>query len=115
MVTPIAQGTSGMEADYGRKPPNSGKIGELLKQEALAEKVRISVRLLLDIERNNHPVPTTAIATELGVKPGDLTLSIHDSIPALSPLGTGGFDSLLKLRAVQSATELDSLAEGAKQ
>src|SRR5690349_796371 len=53
-------------SDYGKKRPNGRKIVELrkekgLKQEGLADGARISVRLLRDIERNNHPVPTTTI------------------------------------------------------
>jgi hypothetical protein len=48
----------------------------------------------------------TAIAAELKVNPGDITLST----PGASPTKAG---SLLKLRAVHSATELSALAEGA--
>jgi transcriptional regulator with XRE-family HTH domain len=80
-----------------------------LKQGDLADTAKISVRLLGDIERNNHPVPATtitAIAAELKVNPSDITLSTPD---ASSPKA----ESLLKLRAVRSATALSALAEGA--
>ena len=101
----------GAETDYGKRRPNGGKIVELrkekgLKQEALAGTAKISERLLRDIERKNHPVPTTiitAIASALSVNSGDITLSTPDA----SPTKAG---SLLKLRAVRSATELTTLA-----
>ncbi len=102
----------GAETDYGKRRPNGGKIVELrkekgVKQEGLAATAQISVRLLRDIERKNHPVPTTiitAIAAELDVNSSDITLSTPDT----SPTKAG---SLLKLRAVRSATELSTLAE----
>ena len=102
------------ESDYGRKQPNGRKIVELrkekgLNQEALAKTAGYSVRLLRDIERNNHPVPTTTItdiAAALKVNPGDITLSTPDASPTKAR-------SLLKLRAVRSATELSNLARSA--
>jgi transcriptional regulator with XRE-family HTH domain len=99
----------GAESNPGRRQPNGPKIMELrkekeLKQETLAEIAKISVRRLRDIERNNHPVPTTvitAIATALKVNPQDITLSTPDASP------TTKAGSLLKLWAVRSATELE--------
>jgi transcriptional regulator with XRE-family HTH domain len=109
----IAKGSArmGAETDYGKRRPNGGKIVELrkekgLKQEALAETALISVRLLRDIERKNHPVPTTtitAIAAALTINSSDITLSTPDAPPTKA-------GSLLKLRAVRSATELSTLA-----
>jgi transcriptional regulator with XRE-family HTH domain len=110
-----------MEAavDQGRKQPNGRKIVELrkqrgLKQEVLAERAKISVRLLRDIEKKNYAVrmtDITAIANVLNVDPSDITLSG----PAASPTKPGSpskqLGSLLKLRAVRSATELSGLAE----
>jgi transcriptional regulator with XRE-family HTH domain len=101
----------GAETDYGRKQPNGRKIMELrkgkgLKQEDFAEDISISVRLLGDIERKNHPVPAstiTAIAAKVKVNPSDITLSTPDAKAG----------SLLKLRVVRSATELSALAAGA--
>jgi transcriptional regulator with XRE-family HTH domain len=100
--------------DYGKKRPNGGKIVELrrakeLKQGGLADEARISVRLLRDIERNNHPVPTTtitAIAAVLKVSAGEITLSSPGASPTMG-------ESLLKLTAVRSATKLSALAEHA--
>jgi transcriptional regulator with XRE-family HTH domain len=111
----------GAETDYGRKRPNGPKIVELrkekgLKQQALADDADISVRLLREIERNNHPVPATtitAIAAELKVNPGDITLSAPDAPP--STAGSLSTESLLKLRAIRSATELAALAERANR
>jgi transcriptional regulator with XRE-family HTH domain len=101
-----------------KKPPNGGKITELrkergLKQADLADKTNISVRRLRDIERKNLPVPTTditGIAAVLKVDPGQITLSTPDASPTKAALPTKA-GSLLKLRAVQSATELSALAE----
>src|SRR5262249_44824213 len=117
MVMSIAKGSArmGAESDYGRKQPNGRKIVELrkekgLNQEALAETAGYSVRLLRDIERNNHPVPTTTItdiAAALNVNPGDITLSTPDDF------GQPKTRSLLKLRVVRSATELSNLARSA--
>jgi transcriptional regulator with XRE-family HTH domain len=87
-----------------------------LKQENLAKDAQVSVRLLRDIERKNHPVPTTtitAIAAELKVTSADITLSTTDASPTKArPLMDR---SLLKLRAVRSATEIDSLARSAEE
>jgi transcriptional regulator with XRE-family HTH domain len=109
----IARRSAGMSAlnDHGKKRPNGKKIAELrkqqgLKQESLARETEISVRRLREIERNNHPMPLTditAIATALKVAPGDITL---DASPTKAR-------SLLKLRAIRSATELSSLARRA--
>ncbi len=107
----------GAETDFGRKRPNGRKIMELrkekgLNQEALARTAGYSVRLLRDIERKNHPVATTTItdlATALKVNPGDITLSTPDASPPSEAW------SLLKLRAVRSATELSALAERADE
>jgi transcriptional regulator with XRE-family HTH domain len=107
----------GPESDNGRKRPNGRKIRELrkekgLKQEALAETAYISVRLLRDIERNDHPVQTTtmtAIAAALKVDPANITLSTPDGSP------TTNTNSLLKLRVVRSATELSRLASSADE
>jgi transcriptional regulator with XRE-family HTH domain len=96
----------------GRKRPDGNKIVELrkqrgLKQEVLAEKVSISVRLLRDIERKNHAVPSTtitAIATELKVTPDQIILrSQHDSQQY----------QMLKLKPIRSACELERLASNA--
>lgn len=89
----------------GRKRPDGEKIVELrkqlgLKQEALANRVSISVRLLRDIEKKNHPVPSTtitAIATELKVSPDRITVPDQDGSEQ---------DQMLKLKRVRSATEL---------
>jgi len=104
----------GAVKDFGRKRPDGGKIVKLrkekgLKQETLADQARISVRLLGDIERKNHPVPTTmitAIAAELKVNPSDITFPPSDASPINGR-------SLLKLRAIHSATELSALASRA--
>jgi len=104
----------GAEIDYGRKRPYGRKIMELrkekgLKQEAFVKDLPIKVRLLRDIERKNHPVPAstiTAIAAKLKVNPSDITLSTPDASPTKAR-------SLLKLRAVRSATELSNLARSA--
>jgi transcriptional regulator with XRE-family HTH domain len=61
----------------GRKRPDGRKVIELRKQKGvkqsdLARRAHISERLLRDIERKNHPVPSTiitALATELKVTP----------------------------------------------
>jgi transcriptional regulator with XRE-family HTH domain len=98
----------------GRKRPDGNKIVELrkqhgLKQEVLAEKVSISVRLLRDIERKNHEVPSTtltAIATELKVSPDQITLPAQEDSQQ---------DQLLKLRLIRSASELKGLAQEAHQ
>ena len=100
----------------GRKRPNGKKIVELRnkhgqKQEALAKKVSISVRVLRDIERSNHPVPATtitAIATALETTPDEITLSTPDGTPASSV-------PLLKLTAIRSAKDLNALAHDATQ
>ena len=115
MSNSMGSARMGAETDYGKRWPNGGKIVELrkekgLKQQALAETAQISERLLRDIERKNHPVPTTtitAIAAALRINSSDITLSTPDASP------TKGW-SLLKLRAVRSATELSTLAERAK-
>jgi transcriptional regulator with XRE-family HTH domain len=108
----------GAVLDFGRKRPNGKKIMELrkqngLKQEVLAKGAEISVRSLRDIERKNHPVPgttITAIASVLKVNPSDITQSSSSSQAAL-----GKNQSLLKLKAIQSATELGTLASRASQ
>jgi transcriptional regulator with XRE-family HTH domain len=100
----------------GRKRPNGKKIVELRnkhgqKQEALAKKVSISVRVLRDIERSNHPVPATtitAIATALQTTPDEITLSTPDGTLIRSA-------SLLKLTAIRSAKDLNDLAHDATQ
>jgi transcriptional regulator with XRE-family HTH domain len=96
----------------GRKQPNGAKIANLrkqlgVKQEDLAYRAdKISVRLLRDIERRNHPVAATtitAIATALQTTPDEITLSTPDGTPASSR-------SLLKLTAIRSAKDLSALA-----
>jgi transcriptional regulator with XRE-family HTH domain len=97
----------------GRKQPDGAKILNLrkqkgLKQEALADQARLSVRLLRDIERSNHPVRSTtitAIATALQTTPDEITLSTD---------GTSDSSvSLLKLTAIRSAKDLSALASTA--
>jgi transcriptional regulator with XRE-family HTH domain len=107
----------GTETHYGKKRPNGRRIMELrkekgLKQETLAKDAKVSERLLRDIERKNHPVPTTtitAIAAELKVTSADITLSSPDASPSSNAT------PLLKLRAVRSATDLSALAERADE
>ncbi len=109
----------GAVLDHGRRRPNGKKIMELrkqkgLKQRSFAEEANISERTLRDIERKNHPVPTTiitAIAAVLKVNPSDITQSSPSSL--LAPLGKN--QSLLKLKAIQSAKELSTLASGASE
>jgi transcriptional regulator with XRE-family HTH domain len=96
----------------GRKRPNGARIVTLrkekgMKQEVLADKAKISVRHLREIELRNRPVqPThiTDIAAALGVNAGEITVSTPDT----SPTRAG---SLLKLRVVRSATELGDMAD----
>jgi transcriptional regulator with XRE-family HTH domain len=98
--------------------PDGKKIKELrerreMKQKALADDAGISERLLRDIERRNKPVPAsiiTKIATLLGATAAEITLSTSDETEDAS-----AFVSLLKLRAVRSANELNSLALSAYQ
>lgn len=101
----------------GRKQPDGAKIVNLrkqkgLKQEDLANRANnISVRLLRDIERRNHPVPATtitAIATALQTTPDEITLSAPGR--ALAPTVP-----LLKLTAIRSAKDLSALASDANQ
>ena len=95
----------------GKKQPNGGKIVELrkrieLKQEALAKKAGIPERLLREIERRNHPVKATqitAIATALNTTPDNITLATPGQPPTSSA-------SLLKIRAMRSASELSDMA-----
>lgn len=95
----------------GRKRPDGTKIANLrkqkgVKQEDLAYRAdRISVRLLREIERRNHPVlatTITAIATVLETTPDEITLSTPGR--ALPPS-----ESLLKLTAIRSAKDLSAL------
>jgi transcriptional regulator with XRE-family HTH domain len=98
----------------GRKRPDGSKIVNLrkqkgLKQERLADEANISVRLLRDIEKSNHPVPATtitAIATALQTTPDAVTLSTPDGTPDSSV-------PLLKLTAIRSAKDLNALASDA--
>jgi transcriptional regulator with XRE-family HTH domain len=98
----------------GKRQPDGKKIVQLreqkgMKQTELFEKARISERLLRDIERTNKPVsPThiTAIATALGTTSDEITLSTPDET-------SDALASLLKLRAVRSASELNTLASSA--
>ena len=101
----------------GRKRPDGNKIVNLrkqkgLKQERLADEANISVRLLRDIEKSNHPVPATtltAIATALQTTSDEITLSTPaDGTPASSV-------SLLKLTAIRSAKDLSALARDVTQ
>jgi transcriptional regulator with XRE-family HTH domain len=100
----------------GRKRPDGNKIVNLrkqkgLKQERLADEANISVRLLRDIEKSNHPVPATtitAIATALQTTPDEVTLSTPDGTPASSV-------PLLKLTAIRSAKDLSALASDADE
>src|SRR5437762_3147315 len=77
-VSSVGGRSMGDVIGLGRKRPNGAKIVNLrkkqgLKQETLAERANnISVRLLRDIERRNHPVAATtltAIATALQTTP----------------------------------------------
>src|SRR5262249_48213328 len=80
-----------------------------IKQQRLAEEGNISVRLLRDIERSNHPVlatTLTAIATALQTTPDEITLSTPDGTPDSSV-------SVLKLTAIRSAKDLSALASDA--
>jgi transcriptional regulator with XRE-family HTH domain len=78
-----------MAEGFGRMRPDGAKIVELrkrrgLKQEVLAEKARISVRQLGEIERTSqsvHATTITAIATALGATPREITLSTPDETP----------------------------------
>jgi transcriptional regulator with XRE-family HTH domain len=98
----------------GKKRPDGAKIVNLrkqkgMKQEDLANRANISVRLLRDIERSNHPVPATtitAIATALQTTPDEISLSTPDGTPDSSV-------SLLKLTAIRSGKDLSALASGA--
>jgi transcriptional regulator with XRE-family HTH domain len=100
----------------GRKRPNGTKIVNLrkqkgLKQETLAKDGRISVRVLRDIERRNHPVSATtltAIATALQTTSDEITLSPRDRAPDSSV-------PLLKLTAIRSAKDLSALASSADE
>jgi transcriptional regulator with XRE-family HTH domain len=100
----------------GRKQPDGKKVVELrkqlgLKQEVLADKVSISVRLLRDIETKNHPVPSTtitAIATELKVSPDQIIVPDQDQDDSEQY-------HALKLKPVRSASELANLCGEAHQ
>ena len=99
----------------GRRRPDGAKIAALrrqkeLKQTDLAGKAGMGVRTLRNVELSNDPLPATtitAIAAALKVNQVDITLSTPDGSP------TKAGSSLLKLRAVRSATELSALAAGA--
>jgi transcriptional regulator with XRE-family HTH domain len=86
----------------GKKQPDGAKIANLrkqkgLKQAALAKEVRISERLLRDIERKNQPIPATKItdiANVLKTTPDEITLSTPDGTPT-SPV------SVLKLTVIR--------------
>ena len=99
----------------GRKRPDGKKIAELRMQQGLPQKTLagkadgMSERLLRDIERRNKPVSATyitAIATALGTTSDEITLLLPDETLNASA-------SLLKLRAVRSASELYTLADRA--
>lgn len=98
----------------GKRQPDGKKIAELrkqrgLKQAGFAEAAGIRERLLRYIERTNRPVPATTItnlATQLGVSAPEITLPTPDEAPNASA-------TLLRLRTVRSATELNSLAYNA--
>jgi transcriptional regulator with XRE-family HTH domain len=98
----------------GRIRPDGKKIVELRKrhgltQEALAEEVSISVRVLRDIERKNHAVRSTtitAIATALKADPDEITLSVSERQELKQR-------QELKLRAVRSANEFSRMAREA--
>ena len=73
----------------GRQRPDGRKVVELrkglgLKQEGLAEKAGLSVRLLRDVERENRPIKDatlTALATQLNATPEDIILEDRSSSP----------------------------------
>jgi transcriptional regulator with XRE-family HTH domain len=98
----------------GRKRPDGSKIVQLrksrgLKQEALADLAGVSVRVLREVERRNHPLDTTtltALATQLQVTADDIVLSD-------ARLGSALDRYRLKLRAVRSANGLYGLADTA--
>ena len=78
----FGEGTMGEVMGLGTRQPDGRKIVKLrkqleMKQEELAERARISVRHLREIERTNKSVPgttITAIATVLKVTPGEIIL-----------------------------------------
>jgi transcriptional regulator with XRE-family HTH domain len=116
-VTSVGGTSMGDVIAVGRKQPDGAKIVNLrkqkgLKQEDLANRANnISVRLLRDIERRNHPVPATtitAIATALQTTPDEITLSAPGR--ALAPTVP-----LLKLTAIWSAKDLSALATDANR
>jgi transcriptional regulator with XRE-family HTH domain len=103
---------------FGRRRPNGLKIVELrkgngLKQEVLAQQTGISVRLLRDVERRNHPLDTatlTALATELKVTADDIIL-VEGSLPETVRTTPEYSPFRLKLKVVLSATVLSSMAD----